>query len=311
MFWVRRKPGWLCILPQDGRVTLAHVVRAHGARPQVRLLDSFALAGDTADALRRLRASHRLDAYACTSLLAPGEAHVTQLEAPAVPREERREALRWALKEMVPYPVDKACLEILDIPGEGLPYGRSAGVLAVSADEQVVRARVAPFVAARVSLDVLDAPELAQRNVAALFEEENRGLAFLRIDEAGMMLTLSFRGELVAVRRGEITSRQLGSGDAEQQARARERLTLEVQRSLDNFDRQYSHLPVSRLVVACSPPLESLLPDLVESTYVPVLEMDLAPLLDCSAVPELRAPGVQAANLLALGAALRSGEGAA
>ena len=144
------------------------------------------------------------------------------------------------------------------------------------------------------------------RNVAALLEDENRGLAFLRIDETGMMLTLTFRGELIAVRRGEVTSLQLNGTDPEQRERVKERLVLELQRSLDNFDRQYSHIPISKVVVATFPLVEDLVSDLGESTYVPVREMDLATAVDFPTVPELRDPQCQAKYLLAIGAALRT-----
>ena len=53
-FSTPRKPGWLSILPQSGQVTLAHVVRDRNSRPEVRLLDSFALEGSERDALQRL-----------------------------------------------------------------------------------------------------------------------------------------------------------------------------------------------------------------------------------------------------------------
>lgn len=114
--------------------------------------------------------------------------------------------MRWAIKEMVSYPVDTACIDVLDIPSTGLPQGRLAGVMVVSAAEQSVRSRVAPFESAKVPPSLLIS-QLAQRNiVVALFEDENRGLAFLRIDESGMMLTLTFHGELIAVRRGEMNT---------------------------------------------------------------------------------------------------------
>ena len=190
-----------------------------------------------------------------------------------------------------------------------MPAGRSAGVLVVSAAEEAVRLCASPFVAAKVPLQAIDVPELAQRNVAALFEDENRGLAFLRLDEGGMMLTLTFHGELIAVRRGDMNTTQLASPDADQRARVRERLVLELQRSLDNFDRQYSHIPISKVIVACSPAIESILDDLAESTYVPVFAMNLAEVLDFPQIPELRKPDCQARNLLAIGAALRSAGG--
>ena len=303
---VKRKPGWMTVLPRGGVLTLVHVVREGNARPEVRLLDTFAVENNLGTVMQRLRTAHKLDSYACTTLIGAGECNVTQLDAPPVPPEERKQALRWALKEMVSYPVDSACIDVLDIPGDGLPAGRSAGVLVVSATEQSVRSCVAGFEAAKIRLDVLDIPELAQRNVAALFEDPNRGLAFLRVDDEGMMLTLTFHGELVAVRRGEMNTQQLTSGDREQSARVRERLLLEFQRSLDNFDRQYSHIPISKVVLACYPEVENLADDLRESTYVPVVEMDLSSVMDFPAIPELRNPQCQARNFLAIGAALRT-----
>jgi len=309
-FSTPRKPGWLAILPQDRWVTLAHVVRDPDSRPEVRALDSFAVDKDEVEALQRLRVTRQLKSYACTTLMGNGEYNVNPLDAPPVPKEERREALRWALKEMVSYPLESACVEVLDIPNTVLPAGRPVGVLVVSAAESAVRSRVAVFEQAKIALDALDIPELAQRNVAALLEDENRGLAFLRIDEAGMMLTLTFHGELVAVRRGEINTQQLNGSDADQRARVRERLQLDLQRSLDNFDRQYSHIPISRVVLASYPQVENLAVELARNTYVPVQEMDLSAVLDFPALPELRDTQYQAKNLLAIGAALRT-QGAA
>lgn len=85
-----------------------------------------------------------------------------------------------------------------------------------------------------------------------------------------------------------------------------ERLVLEVQRSLDNFDRQYSHIPISKVVLACYPVVENLVNELIENIYVPVREMDLAPVMDFPSIPELRNPQAQARSLLAIGAALRA-----
>lgn len=304
----QRKPGWLALLPQGGRITLAHVVRSADSRPEVRLLDSFAVEKNEVDALQRLRVARQLKSYACTTLLGEADYNLSPLDAPAVPLAERKEALRWAIKEMVSYPVDSACIDVLDIPSVGMPPGRSAGVMVVSATEKSVLARVAAFEEAKIPLAVVDIPELAQRNVAALLEDENRGLAFLRIDENGMMLTLTFQGELIAVRRGETSTLQLNGSDAGLRARVRERLVLELQRSLDNFDRQYSHIPISKVVLACYPEVENLAAELGENTYVPVKAMDLSSVMSFPAIPELKNPQVQARNLLAIGAALRTDE---
>jgi len=286
-------------------MTLAHVVRTPGRRPEVVSLESFALESGPREALQRLKSARRLKSYRCTTLLGDGEYNIAQFDGPPVPKEERKEALRWSLRDVVNYPVDTACIGVLDIPGDGLP-GRATGVLVVSASEQAVRSRAAPFEDARVALAAVDVPELAQRNIAALLEDENRGLVFLRLDERGMMLTLTYRGELVAVRRGDMNTQQLLASDPDQRTRVRERLALELQRSLDNFDRQYSHITVSRVILASQPLVGDLAAELAPNVYVPVQELDLASVIDFPSVPELRNAVCQAKNLLAIGAALRA-----
>ncbi|WP_091938742.1 hypothetical protein [Propionivibrio dicarboxylicus] len=289
-------------------MVLIHSVCRPGEKPEVLLLDNYAADKGTVDALQRLRGTRKLGSYACTTLIESPDYALTQMEAPPVQPEERREALRWALKDVVSFPVESACIDILDLPSESLPAGRSAGVLVVSASEQAVRDCVAPFVAAKVRLDVVDVPEMAQRNVAALVADENRGVVFLRVDETGMMLTLIFHGELVAVRRSEMTSLQLTGDEPTQRERVLERLVLELQRSLDNFDRQYSHIPISKVVVAAFPPVEGLIDALSQGTYVPLVALNLNGVLDFPGVPELKDPDVQAKYLLSIGAALRTSE---
>ena len=167
-------------------MALVHVVRDRRARPEVCLLERFSLDGNEGQVLQRLKVARRLKSYRCTTLIGDGEYSLSPVEAPAVPLDERKEALRWLIRDLVSYPVDNACLDVLEIPSEGQPPGRPASVIVVSAGEAAVRARIAPFAEAGVPLDVIDIPELAQRNVAALLEDDNRGLVFLRLDEHGL-----------------------------------------------------------------------------------------------------------------------------
>ena len=112
---------------------------------------------------------------------------------------------------------------------------------------------------------MIDIAELAQRNVAALLEEKDRGLAFLRLDETGGLLTLTFHGELIAMRRIDVSAVQLTGSDMERGAQSMERLVLELQRSLDNFDRQYGFFSISKLVFAMNPRVEGLAASLGEN----------------------------------------------
>ena len=125
---VKRVEGWMSIVRLGERVDLAHVIRTLGKRPAIRLCESFRVEGSPRETLSRLAQSKGLKRYRCASLLGEGLYRVAQLEAPAVPAEERVQALRWRLKDVVDFPVDGASVAVVDIPTEG---GRQANVFAM------------------------------------------------------------------------------------------------------------------------------------------------------------------------------------
>lgn len=297
----------MAVVPSRDRIDLAHVLRAPGGRPEITLLESFRIEPDVAASLNRLRTAKKLDSYSCTTLLASGQYQLAQFEAPAVPVEERAEALRWRFKDMVDFPIDNASIGVLDVPVEGVA-GRQSMVYTVAAGESAVGQLMRMYDTARLSLDAIDIPELAQRNVAALFETENRGLAFLTLDENGGLLTITYRGELYAARKIEVSAQQLADADIDRRQQLLERVMLELQRTLDNFDRQYSFISIAGMVVSASPAVPELQGYLAENLYVPVQAMDLAAVCDFPSIPELRDTSRQAQCLAAIGAALRTPE---
>lgn len=295
--------GWMAVVRQGDRLDIAHVLRPPGQRPEIRLCDSFRIEKDEADALSRLAQSRGLKRYRCASLLDESDYRQVQVEAPPVPPEERVQAMRWRLKDVIDFPLDNAALAIIDIPNEG---ARQAHVFAVAAPALVVGERMKLFHQAKLALEAIDIPEMALRNVAVLFEEENRGLAFLALIESGGLLTITFHGELVLSRRIEVSAKGLALANEERRKQMLERLALELQRTLDNFDRQYGFISVSRLMVASEYDCAGTTATLAESLYLPLQAVDLAQVADFNALPELRSAERQAQSLLALGAALRT-----
>lgn len=293
----------MSVVRHGDHIDLAHVIRAAGKRPEICLCESFSPDGDESQALSRLAAHKALKRYRCASLLSESEYRMVQLEAPAVPAEERVQALRWRLKDMVDFPVDSAAIAVADIPTEG---GRQANVFAIVAAKPVVAEKMGLFHAARVPLEAIDIPEMAVRNVAALFEEANRGLAFLLLNAGESLLTITFGGELYLSRRIEMSSQLLAEADSDRRQQMLERLALELQRTLDNFDRQYGFISVSRLLVCSEFDTAATVAALAQNLYLPLQEADLAQVADFSAIPELRAVERQAQCLLAIGAAMRS-----
>lgn len=302
-FAAKFEDGWLAVVRRGMRLDIAHVISAAGRRPEIRAFDSFHIENGEADALSRLAQSKKLKRFRCTTLLGENDYRLVQLDAPAVPVEERIQALRWRLKDVVDFPVETAALAVAEIPAEG---GRQASIFAVAAPATAVGVQMTKFGQAKINLEAIDIPEMAVRNVAVLFEEPNRGLAFLVLNDDDSLLTITSQGELYLSRRIEMTAEALASEDVERRQLMRDRLALELQRTLDNFDRQYGFISVSRLLVATERDSAGLTAALAENLYLPVQAMDLGQVADFDTLPELRQAERQAQCLLAIGAALRT-----
>jgi len=61
-----------------------------------------------------------------------GDYTLVATEAPEVPREEWREALRWQLKDQVSYPVDNAIIEVLSVPDTTQMRASHASIVLIS-----------------------------------------------------------------------------------------------------------------------------------------------------------------------------------
>lgn len=303
------RPGWVAVCPSGSHLDLL-LVEPGEARPRVKLLRSLAVANDPAAIQGELRKRLELKNHRLVTLLGAGEYQLLQVDAPTVPREEWKTALRWRLKDLVEFPPEEAVFDVLDIPTEEFAPTRQRSAFMVVAQRRHVATHLAPFLGAKQKLAAVDVPEIAQRNVAALFEEENRGIACIAFDEAGVLLTVSYRGELYAARRVDVSLAQIGGADDERRRQLFERIALEAQRTLDAFDRQYSFMSISKLLVAPRPELFGLSDVLAANLYIPLETMDLSKVLDFGDDPALDTPAERSRVLHAIGAALR-GEGAA
>ena len=297
----KAEQGWLSVAIRDERVDFVHLRREAGSKPRVLLADSVEKGTDDATTLAALKKPVRLDRYRCTALLSHGKYQLIQTDAVAGASDEAREVVRWKLKDQVEFPVDTAAIDLLPIPSDG----RAPQVFAAISPESTIAPLVQAFQAAKVPLEAIDLPEMSQRNLAALFEENGRGLATLIFDDDEGLLTFTLNGELLVVRHVELTARQLMTADDDRRGMLFERIALDVQRSLDNFDRLYSSVSLAHLLVAPIPGVDGFLSHLRANLTVSVVPLDLSNALDIGAAPALLDPLRQFQCLRAIGAALR------
>lgn len=298
----KKYDGWMATAFGRDGVSAVVVDRPAGAMPRV--LGASYQAGEraaSAEVLEKLGKELQAASRHCTTVLAGGEYQLLSLEAPAVPREELKTAVGWRLKDMLDFPLADATIDVFDIPGDANATQRGSSVFAVAARNGAVSRRQALYAECKIGLSVIDIPEMAQRNIASLLETPGRGIAVLSFDGDGGLLTMSFNGELYQARRIDVTLAQLQSPDASQYY---DRVTLELQRSFDHFDRQFHFISLARLMLMTGG-ADGLHGYLADNLYMPVERLDLASVLDFSQAPQLREPAMQARYFLALGAALR------
>lgn len=298
-----RASGWVAVT--TGKLGV-HIAQAKyvGPRPQVTRCDFFPLAEISAAALEKIRKEAQLDEANFTTLLSSDEYQMLMVDAPNVPVDELKTAIRWKIKDSLNYHIDDATVDVLLIPTNKYGSDRPQSLYAISASNETIRKRIELFEKAKVDLTVIDIPEMAQRNIAALFEEGGRGLAMLSLGDEGCLLTITCDGELFLSRRIDVSLGQLQDADENLRQQYVDRVELELQRSLDYFDRQFHHIPVTRLLLAAPEGL-GLDKVLAGSLGLPVEMLDLAQGMDIAAVPEMLDSEYACHALPALGAALR------
>lgn len=300
----KQTPGWLALDFLPDAVCIAHVRRVLDGKPQVTFCGMHPLDASNPATLEKLGKTLRLKQYQCTTLLDPGDYQLLVVEAPSVPPQEMKTAVRWRIKDLLDFRVEEAAIDVLEIPAQQGSKQRS--LYAVAARNEVIRNCQSRFEEADIPLAAIDVPEMAQRNIAALLETPGRGLALLSFDAGGGLLTFTSGGELYHFRRIEVSLSQLTDADSERRQRSWERIVLELQRSLDHFDRNFHFIALNGLLLAPLPNQSELREYLAANLYVPLETLNLETIFDFSGAPEMAADmELQAQCFLTLGAALR------
>lgn len=305
MKWLSRsnkEKGWLVMEESPEELKYVHASASPGGRPSI---DSWSSVKSDASAasLERIAKEKRLDRYRRAVLLRPGEYQLVMVDAPAVPADEIKGAVRWSLKDMLDYPVENATLDVLDIPPQETAGARGHSMLAVAVRNELIEERMKRFEKARIPLDVIDIPETAQRNIAALYQVAKRGTALLFLDRESGLLTINHEADLYLARRMDIGFAQITKYAPENRREVFERIQVELQRTFDHFDRQHA-LTVAKLLLGPEPEETGLEAFLRANLDVAIERVNLAERMEVSGGAALDAPA-QWRLFHLVGAALR------
>ncbi|MFZ5575986.1 MAG: agglutinin biogenesis protein MshI [Pseudomonadota bacterium] len=286
--------GLTAYLRLPGRLVYARVDR-RAAVPRLLATGVTPVEGDDwSGALARLKGKGPV-----SLVLRPGDYRLRLLDAPKVPPEELKAAVRWQIQDMLDFHVDDGTIDVLRVP-QPEHLSHVPQIFVVAAKNSLLAEETALAQKAGLVLSVIDILETAQRNLVTRLETRGRALATLAFVETGGLLTLTLDGELCMARSLGVNPALLESDSL---GGVLDRLTLEIQRSLDHFDRQFGGVPVDRLTLLPCERAGPLRDGLAGNLALPVDTLDLASVLDVSAIPDIAA--LPADCYHAIGAALR------
>jgi len=229
-----------------------------------------------------------------STVLRSDDYQLVLVEAPDVPPAELRAAMRWRLKETIDFRVEDAVIDAFDVPAQNRG-GQGRMMYAVAAQRSAIERHSGALVEVP-TFDVIDVPELCLRNLATLLPAAASGVALLHLGETTATVILVRGTTFYFARQMDLQA----TPDARLDVGS---IVLELQRSLDYYERHFDQPPITRIAVAPSGKRASLLAaDLGRETGFEVETLDLASLLRCETSIEA---AVDPGCLLAVGAALR------
>lgn len=259
-------------ITSDG-VCMAHIDRTEGVTAlEVCDYKPYVSKEELPEILGALVATHGLKGAPCTTVLEPGTYSLHLVDAPNVEPAEMRAAIRWRVKELIDFPVEEAVIDVFDVPGRNLRGQGGRMIYVVVANAAEIKRRIEVIEGAGMKLGVVDIPELALRNVASLLPEDRDGVAMLHMGQHSGLITLTRQETLYLARSINVGIERLhrlrmqdisadSGGGTPALENALDSIVLEIQRSLDYYERHCSNPSITKVVLT---PLDDEIPGFME-----------------------------------------------
>jgi MSHA biogenesis protein MshI len=304
--FLRKAPvsrGRTAIAVDGALLALAVVEHQPASRPTLARCELLAITdGGSPRGIAEALRTTNLSAAPISLLMPYSQYQLSLVEAPDVPPAELRAAMRWRLLETLDFPVDEAVIDVFDLPPTG-HGGHKRMVYAVVARRTQVEQQIAALAGYR-NFDAVDIPELALRNLAALLPSSPSGVALLHVGDTAATLVIVRGSTFYLARRISLHKPiSLDSESHSPQALDIAGVALELQRSLDYYERNFDQRPIAQIVIApIADATSGLITALARESGLNLATYDLNQVMECAAPLE---PHVQRSCLLAVGAALR------
>ncbi len=201
----KNKKGLIGVDIQPLGIAIAHILPAEqeGGKPVLKQCAFQAFDPDDPEdilrTLKQLLSSFPVKQFACNASISDTAYELLLIDAPKVESSELKQAVRWRVKEQLPYHIDDAVIDVFEIPGQ--PSNRQQLMYVVASQQLDIDSRALLLKQAGLNLHSIDIYELAQRNIATILPEDKEGIVMLRINSTGGLLTITRNGSLYLTRK--------------------------------------------------------------------------------------------------------------
>lgn len=233
---------------QSDQLVLAHVEQRKGSPYLLNCkqvpLDSPKQA---AAILEDLVKEYELEGTQCSYVLNPKDYNLHLVEAPNVEPDELRSAVRWKIKDLLDMKIDDAAIDVFQVP-EDAYRGRDM-VYVVASLKSKIKSIAEMVIGSGLELAVIDIPELVMKNISTSYIDDDNGIAFMDLRRTGSTMNISREDGLYLTRRinTQLDPDVMQAPDWEA---LKDRLVLEIQRSLDYYESQMGKSPINKIIIA-------------------------------------------------------------
>jgi MSHA biogenesis protein MshI len=243
---------------------------------------------------------NKLKKKPCNLVLPQNQYQLYLLEAPDVPPAELSNAMKWRLKDLVSQPLDQLVVDVFHVPNDSA-RGNKKMIYVVVVNRLYLQELIEQIASCGLKLLAIDIAELAMRNLAINLVDpqfDQRGVAVARLRQGAGTVSIYRAGDMYLSRHFDLT---YGGGLLDDLPA--ESLALELQRSVDYYERQMGQLSPAVIYIGG----ENIVEEKLTSGLRKMLSIPLQ-FLDFTGAVRLESEfdnGIMQIGLGALGAAMR------
>lgn len=186
---------------------------------------------------------HKLKKAYCCLVLDDADYQLLSVEPPKVPQEEMAEAVKWKIKDLIQYPISEAVVDIFSHPE--VPGVHRDIVDVVVSPKEIIDKKAAFIEAIGLNLVAVDIPEFSYRNYIESTTHAESNLALVLLKPSHGKLVVINKGS-VCFSRSFVVNYNGGLFDDIPE----NDIVLELQRSLDYYERQMKQVMPAVVVFA-------------------------------------------------------------